>query len=79
MTAGRGHLGVSRLLALAAAPTFAAIALWSVIAGPSPAGMICSTPGSPVDAMTMMYVLMAVFHIPPWLRMATRGRLRPHP
>lgn len=57
---------MSRLLALAAAPTFAAMALISAV--PSPTPDLCSTaPASPFDAMTVMYLLMAAFHVPPWL------------
>lgn len=69
-------LRVPRLLALAAAPTFAAMALWSVVA-PSPARMLCSAAsGSPLDAMTAMYLLMAVFHLQPWLQV---GKLQAGP
>lgn len=59
-------------LALAAAPTFALAALLAATGGaPMPfcapaAGLL------PVDGMTAMYLLMAVFHLPPWLRLAAR-------
>jgi hypothetical protein len=62
-------------MALAATPTFAAMAVWSIAGGREPATMICSaSPASPLDAMTVMYLLMSVFHIAPWLRLASRRR-----
>jgi hypothetical protein len=56
------------LLSLAAAPTFVVMALWSAIAG-GPAEMMCGSGGSTlsVNGMAAMYVLMSVFHVPPWL------------
>ena len=58
-------------LGLAAAPTFALMA-WAV-AGAMP---ICaSAPGPlPVDGMAWMYLLMSLFHLPPWLRLVSRRR-----
>ena len=58
----------ARLLSLAAAPTFVAMALWSGIAG-GPAEMICSSGGSALsqNGMAIMYALMSVFHVSPWL------------
>jgi hypothetical protein len=34
---------------------------------------LCSTGPSmlPVDGMTAMYVLMSLFHLPPWLKLAS--------
>lgn len=63
-----GALGAAGWLGLAAAPTFAAMALFSAATG---GGMVCSAmPGDfPLDGMTMMYLLMSAFHLPPWLRM----------
>lgn len=56
------------LPSLAAAPTFAVMALWSGIAT-GPAEMMCSTGGSAlsVNGMAVMYALMSVFHVSPWL------------
>jgi hypothetical protein len=56
---------LARWLALAAAPTFAGMALWSVFADRAP---ICGMASSPLDGMTAMYVLMSAFHLTPWLR-----------
>lgn len=62
-----------RYLSLAAAPTFAAMALASGLLGGDPASIICSTAGmSPLSGMTVMYALMAVFHLPPWARLLER-------
>lgn len=62
-------------LHLAATPAFAAMALWTTVAG-DPMDMLCGAHGmSPLNGMTSMYVLMAAFHAGPWLRMfATRKR-----
>ena len=54
----------ARWLALAAAPTFALMALASA-AHPAPA--ICAMAGGPSGGMTAMYGLMALFHLSPWL------------
>jgi hypothetical protein len=56
------------LLSLAAAPTFVVMALWSGIAT-GPAEMMCSSGGSALspNGMALMYALMSVFHVSPWL------------
>lgn len=59
-------------LSLAAAPTFAFMALLTALSGLGPAQTICSGPGSPAAGMTAMYLLMAAFHVSPWLRRADR-------
>lgn len=59
----------TRCLSLAAAPTFAAMAVATGLLGGDPATMICSGGGaSPLSGMAFMYGLMAVFHLPPWAR-----------
>lgn len=57
-------------LALAAAPTFALMGL-VVAADASP--LTLGTAGAsilPVHGMTPMYLLMSLFHLPPWLKLA---------
>lgn len=63
--------GAADWLSLAAAPTFATMALLSGVLGPS--DMLCSA--SPFTGMVAMYVLMSAFHLAPWLRLLA-GRRR---
>ncbi|MFZ5673090.1 MAG: hypothetical protein ACOZAM_09010 [Pseudomonadota bacterium] len=64
---------VTRCLSLAAAPTFAAMAAATGLLGGDPAAILCSGAGaSPMSGMTLMYALMAVFHLPPWARLLAR-------
>ena len=64
--------GIAEWLSLAAAPTFAAMAVATAVGG-GPADMLCSAvPGSPLGGMTAMYLLMAAFHLSPWLRRTER-------
>jgi hypothetical protein len=57
-------------LGLAAAPTFAAMALLTFGAG-GDADMMCSVVhgASPLGGMVPMYVLMSAFHAGPWVRL----------
>jgi hypothetical protein len=62
-----------KALSLAAAPTFAAMA---VVTGTVEHGAVQSLCGgmaaSPLGGMTFMYALMSAFHITPWLRLINR-------
>lgn len=62
--------GVASWLGLAAAPTFAVMALWTGAFGAQP-DMLCAAMGdaSPLEGMTLMYLLMSAFHLTPWLRL----------
>ena len=64
-------------LRLAAAPTFAIMALLTGILGGSQS-MLCSAAqdASPLSGMVVMYLLMSAFHLPPWLKLAA-GRQKP--
>jgi len=69
--AGRGHAacGPAGWLALAAAPTFALMALWTVFFTGEPDMLCMAMQGSsPVSGMTVMYLLMSAFHAAPWLK-----------
>lgn len=63
-------------LCLAAAPTFALMALLTGILSGGPADMICAAAhgGSPLGGMVPMYWLMSAFHAAPWLRLISRRR-----
>ncbi len=62
-------LGAADWLRLAAAPTFALMALLTGADGGGPGRFICSAAASPLGGMATMYFLMVVFHLPPWLKL----------
>jgi hypothetical protein len=66
--------GAAGWLSLAAAPTFAMMALLAVVHGAGMPDMICSAAGggSPLSGMVPMYALMSAFHLGPWLRLFSR-------
>lgn len=56
---------VADMLCLAAAPVFAGLSLLTAGGG----YMICTMPGmSALGGMPLMYLLMSVFHLAPWLK-----------
>ena len=68
-------LGAADFLYLAAAPTFAVMALLTCVLGGGPADALCSIAGvSPLSGMVPMYVLMSAFHLAPWLKLIARRR-----
>jgi hypothetical protein len=70
-------LGAAGWLSLAAAPTFAIMALLTAVLGGGSADMLCSAAhdASPLSGMVPMYVLMSAFHSAPWLKLIS-GRRR---
>lgn len=68
-TAGKDH-DPGRWLALAASPVLAGMALISAVDASPHA--LCGAGGTvlPIDHMTAMYLLMAFFHLSPWLQFA---------
>ncbi len=64
---GKWGLASGRALRLASAPTFGGMAVVSAAQNADPA--ICSAAsGEPVlSGMTVMYVMMSLFHLHPWL------------
>lgn len=63
--------GVAGWLSLAAAPSFAAMALANAL--PGAPDMLCGS-ASPLTGMTAMYLLMSAFHLSPWLRLLAARR-----
>ena len=72
--AGSGNtaaLGAADWLSLAAAPTFAIMALLTGVLGSSSPDVPCSAAhdASPLSGMVPMYLLMSAFHSAPWLKL----------
>jgi hypothetical protein len=69
-------LGAAGWLSLAAAPTFAIMALLTGVLGGGPPDMLCSAAqhASPLSGMIPMYVLMSAFHSAPWLKLVSSRR-----
>lgn len=67
---GVNGFGLADWLCLAAAPTFAAMAL--VNAAYDGRDMTCMAGASALGGMAPMYLLMAAFHLAPWLRLMAR-------
>ncbi|WP_411971019.1 hypothetical protein [Mesorhizobium sp. CA16] len=63
-------LGLADWLCLAATPTFATMALLTAAHGGE--DMMCMSGASALGGMVPMYLLMAAFHLAPWLRLAAR-------
>ena len=74
---GSALLEASNWLHLAAAPTFAIMALLTAVDGGAK-DMLCSTmhDASPLTGMVSMYVLMSIFHSRPWLKLISGWRTR---
>ena len=68
-------LGAADWLCLAAAPTFAVMALLTGVPSGGPPDMLCSAAhASPLGGMVPMYLLMSAFHSAPWLKLILSRR-----
>jgi hypothetical protein len=69
----------SHYLRLAAAPTFAVMALLTGVTA-SPKDMLCPAGHDtlPLSGMAAMYLLMSVVHSPAWLKVISSRRQRSH-
>jgi ABC-type Na+ efflux pump permease subunit len=69
-------LGAADWLCLAAAPTFAIMALLTGVLGAGQMAMMCSTArdASSLSGMVPMYLLMSAFHSAPWLKLISSRR-----
>jgi len=72
-------LNAADRLCLAAAPTFAIMALLTGVGGGTP-DMLCSAAqdASPLTGMFPMYLLMSAFHSGPWLKLIASRRSGSH-
>ena len=66
-------IGAADFLYLAAAPTFAVMALLTSVPGGGATDALCSG-ASPLSGMVPMYLLMSAFHLAPWLKLISRRR-----
>ena len=69
-------LSAADRISLAAAPTFALMALLTVVLGGGRPDLLCSAARdlSPLSGMVPMYLLMSAFHSAPWLKLISRRR-----
>lgn len=74
--AGKPAVDGAGWLALAASPTFAVMA-WVTALG-SPAMCAAGPSWMPVNDMALMYLLMSLFHLTPWLRVLSHHLAAPH-
>ena len=67
--------GAAEWLHLAAAPSFASMALLTGMLDAAQPDLVCAAAAqhvSPLSGMVLMYLLMSVFHAAPWLKLMSR-------
>ena len=69
-------VGATNWLCLAAAPTFAIMALLTAVRGAGPHDLFCAAvqEASPLSGMVCMYLLMSAFHAVSWLKLISSRR-----
>lgn len=69
-------IGAAGWLSLAATPVFAVMALLNALSGDGRPADLCSQAGLPslLTGMGPMYLLMATFHLHPWLRFMSNAK-----
>jgi hypothetical protein len=74
----RFKVSAEHWLSLAAAPTFAIMALLTGVLGGAQPDILCSAADhtSPLSGMIPMYLLMSAFHWQPWLKLISSRRKR---
>jgi hypothetical protein len=67
---GSAACGAADSLGLAAAPTFAVMALVTAVGSGQPDMLCAATQDAlPLSGMALMYLLMSAFHVGPWLKL----------
>ena len=69
-------VGLAGCLGLAAAPTFASMAWISAVGSPGASMCSATSAALPIDDMALMYLLMGLFHLSPWLKLLSAGARR---
>ncbi|KKB10627.1 hypothetical protein VE25_16935 [Devosia geojensis] len=67
----RQAAAVSGWLALAATPTFALLGWMSAVGSPGMAMCSAASAFMPISDMALMYLLMSLFHLSPWLKLVS--------
>jgi hypothetical protein len=75
----RSVLSAADWISLAAAPTFALMALFALVLGGGRPDVLCSAEGaSLLSGMVPMYLLMSAFHSVPWVKLISKRREGAH-
>ena len=78
-SANAAAAGMAGWLSLAAAPTFAIMALLTGVVGRAAPDVLCSAQdASALSGMVPMYALMSAFHAAPWLKLTPRLTMLVH-
>jgi hypothetical protein len=62
----------------AATPTFALMAWISAVSSPGMTMCSVASPSVPINDMALMYLLMSLFHVSPWLKLLSHRFATPH-
>ncbi|MFU0507506.1 hypothetical protein [Pseudaminobacter sp. NGMCC 1.201702] len=74
----RPAVDAARRLGLAAAPTFALMAWISAVGSPGMTMCFAVSAFVPINDMALMYVLMSLFHLSPWMKLLSARSQRPN-
>lgn len=75
-SSSRPAVNAAGWLGLAAAPTFALMAWISAVGSPDMTMCSATSAVVPINDMALMYVLMSLFHLLPWMKLLS---IRSHP
>jgi len=65
-------------LGLTAAPTFALMAWISAVGSPGMTMCSATSTFAPINEMALMYVLMSLFHLSPWMKLLSARSRHPN-
>lgn len=76
--APRPAIDAAGRLGLAATPTFALMAWISAVGSPGVTMCSAASAFAPLNEMALMYALMSLFHLSPWMKLLSARSQRPH-